>query len=133
MDDAVIELCGHSHPGLLQFFADALGDNAPLFAQRRAATASAKSIPAATPAPVMMLPSMTTRWLTGMAPSGLRCSIAVQWQVARLPVGSPAAPSISEPVHTEVTYFAPAACFRKNSSTPASSIMPCCPARPGTM
>ena len=32
---------------------------------RMAATASAKSIPEATPAPVMTLPSMTTRWLTG--------------------------------------------------------------------
>jgi hypothetical protein len=90
-------------------------------------------MPEATPAPVTILPSTTTRSLAGMAPSRARCSIAAQWQVARLPWRRPAAASTSEPVQTEVTYFAVAACRCRNFSATASSMRSCWPGPPGTM
>ena len=90
-------------------------------------------MPEVTPAPVMMLPSVTTFSATGTAPSAFRCSSAAQWLVARRPLSSPAAPKTSEPVQTEVTYFAARACRRRNSSTSSSSIRSCWPGPPGTM
>jgi hypothetical protein len=68
-----------------------------------AAMVRAKSIPAVTPPPVSRLPSRTTRAATGMAPSAARKSWLAQCVVARLPRSSPAAPSTSAPVQTEVT------------------------------
>ena len=64
---------------------------------------SAKSMPAVTPPPVKTLPSRTTRAGSGIAPNAGSRSRQAQWQAARLPRNSPAAPSTSEPVQTEVT------------------------------
>src|SRR5882672_1888895 len=71
-----------------------------------AASVSAKSIPAVTPPPVIILPSLTTRAASGTAPKTASKSRYAQWQAARFPLINPAAPSRSEPVHTDVTYFA---------------------------
>ena len=59
-------------------------------------------MPAVTPPPVMTSPSRATRAGSGMAPNNDSRSRQAQWQAARLPFNSPAAPSTSEPVHTEV-------------------------------
>jgi hypothetical protein len=64
---------------------------------------NAKSIPAVTPPPVIKLPSRTTRPGSGIAPNSASWSRQAQWLVARLPRKRPAAPSSSDPVHTEVT------------------------------
>ena len=59
-------------------------------------------MPAVTPPPLKMLPSRTTRAVSGIAPKSGSSSRKAQWQAARRPRKSPAAPSSSEPVHTEV-------------------------------
>ena len=61
--------------------------------------------PGRDPAAVIVLPSCTKRPPTGSAPSSRSCSRKSQWQVARLPSSSPAAPSTSEPVQTEVVHL----------------------------
>ncbi len=66
-------------------------------------TARPKSIPAVTPPPVMMRPSCVTRSSVGKAPKAGSNSRDAQWQAARLPCSSPAAPSTRDPVQTEVT------------------------------
>ena len=58
---------------------------------------------AETPAPVMTLPSRTTRPAVGIASNWVRRSRAIQCEVARLPLSRPAAPKTSEPVQTLVT------------------------------
>ena len=68
-----------------------------------AAMVNPKSIPAVTPPPVNKFPSRTTRPSVSTAPSGASRSRDIQCVVARLPCSNPAAPSTSEPVHTEVT------------------------------
>ncbi len=65
--------------------------------------ASARTIPAVTPPPVTRLPSRTTRSRTGVAPNGASSEWNAQCVVARRPRSSPAAPSTSAPVHTELT------------------------------
>ena len=67
------------------------------------AIVSAKSIPAVTPPPVIVPPSTTTRSATGSQPKAESIGSDIQCVVARLPPSSPAAPSTSEPVQTEVT------------------------------
>ena len=62
-----------------------------------------KSMPAVTPPAVMTRPSRTTRPGVGTAPNPDSRSFADQWLVALRPFRSPAAPSTSDPVHTEVT------------------------------
>ena len=63
--------------------------------RRSAATRSAPSIPAVTPAAKTIFPSLTTRSFTGVAPKhGSRCK-AVQWVVAWRPLSSPVAPQIN--------------------------------------
>ena len=66
------------------------------------ATVRAKSIPAVTPPPVITLPSTTTRSATGSHPKAASIGSDIQWVVARLPRSSPAAPSTSAPVQTDV-------------------------------
>ncbi len=51
----------------------------------------------------MTLPSRTTRDASGVAPKLANWSRQPQWQAARFPTSSPAAPSSSEPVQTDVT------------------------------
>jgi hypothetical protein len=68
-----------------------------------AATESATSMPAVTPPPVTILPSMTTRSAAGSAPKGRNNSRDIQCVAARLPRNSPAAPRTSAPVHTLTT------------------------------
>jgi hypothetical protein len=90
-----------------------------------ATTVSAKSIPAVTPPPVMTLPSRTTRPPSGIAPNGVSRSRQAQWQAARLPRSSPAAPSASDPEQTEVTNLAVAASRRNAAKViPPDSIAP---------
>ena len=60
-------------------------------------------MPAVTPPAVNRVPSRTTRPSVGTAPNRVNRSRASQWLVARLPASSPAAPSTSEPVQTELT------------------------------
>ncbi len=60
-------------------------------------------MPAVTPPPVMMLPSMVTRSPVGSAPKFRNASRESQWQAARRPRSRPAAPSASDPVQTAVT------------------------------
>ncbi len=62
------------------------------------------SMPADTPAAVTIFPVVTTRSLTGSAPKRVRKSRMAQWVVALRPSSSPAAPSRSEPLHTEVVH-----------------------------
>src|SRR6202022_1623065 len=68
-----------------------------------AATLSAKSMPAVTPAQVMTFPSRTTRPGSGIAPNGTRRSRQSQWQAARLPRHRPGAPRPTDPRRTQVT------------------------------
>ncbi len=62
------------------------------------------SMPDETPAAVITLPCSTTRLLTGVAPNSASVSSAIQCVVASSPSRIPAAPSTSEPVHTEVVH-----------------------------
>jgi len=64
--------------------------------------ASTKSMPAVTPPPDRMLPSLTMRPSSTMAPKTGSNSRHAQWQAARRPRRKPAAPKMSDPVHTEV-------------------------------
>ena len=60
-------------------------------------------MPAVTPPPVITLPSTTTRSATGSQPNAASIGSDIQCVVARFPRSRPAAPSTSDPVHTEVT------------------------------
>ena len=65
------------------------------------------SIPADTPAAVMIVPCSTTRRSPiGIAPCSRTVSSARQWVVASLPSRIPAAASSSDPVHTDVVHSA---------------------------
>ena len=66
------------------------------------ASRSAMSIPDDTPAAVMIFPCSTTRSGTGHAPVSASSSRAPKWVVAGRPSRSPAAPSTSDPVQTDV-------------------------------
>src|SRR5256885_211386 len=61
-----------------------------------------KPSPAVTPPPDRMLPSLTMRPSSTMAPKTGSNSRHAQWQAARRPRRKPAAPKMSDPVHTEV-------------------------------
>ena len=68
----------------------------------RLASSSAMSIPDETPAAVITLPCSTTRFEVERAPSLSSVSSSSQWVVASRPSSTPAAPSSSEPVQTDV-------------------------------
>ena len=89
-------------------------------------------MPADTPAAVTYFPSMTTRSLTGRAPSGRSRSRASQCEVARRPSSSPAAARISDPVHTDVVQLLAASARRSQSCTGPSPICSSWPGPPGT-
>src|SRR5271154_5826432 len=80
----------------------------------------------------MRLRSTQTRVFVGSAPYAPRYFIAVQCVVALYPFNRPAAPRTSDPVQTDVTYFACADCARTKSSTSSSLTMSSVPAPPGT-
>ena len=69
--------------------------------QSNAASVSAPSIPAVTPAALRCLPSSTTRLSVGIAPKYFRRSNEAQCVVDLTPFSSPAAPQIRAPVQTE--------------------------------
>src|SRR5690606_31759837 len=69
---------------------------------------------------------------TGTAPNSASIGSDAQWLVARRPASRPAAASTNEPVHTEVTQRAPAACARTNSRTTSSVSTSKAPCPPGT-
>jgi hypothetical protein len=73
------------------------------------------SIPAETPAAVMILPCSTIRRSVGMAPKRRRSSRTYQWLVAGMPSRIPAAPRSCEPVQTEVVKVVPG-CTRRIQS-----------------
>src|SRR5204863_140130 len=68
-----------------------------------------------------------------IAPNAVSSSRHAQWQAARRPCSSPAAPSASDPVHTEVTYRAPSASRRSSRRNSASAMaLSVTPNPPGT-
>src|SRR5215470_17462048 len=83
---------------------------------------SPKSIPDVTPPAVTILPSLTMRAFSWVAPTSGSNSVNAQCVVARRPLSNPAAPRIKAPVHTEVTYFAEVDCLRINSIVSRSPI-----------
>src|SRR5262245_22059140 len=87
-----------------------------------AARRRAMSMPAETPAPVMTLPSRIIRSPTGSAPKSRRAPRAAQCVVARSPRSSPAAPSTSAPVHTDVVQVVVACALVSHSITDGSAI-----------
>ena len=97
-----------------------------------AARRNAMSIPDDTPAAVMILPCSTTRSDVGVAPNSFSMSSAAQCVVAFFPCSSPAAPSSSEPVHTDVVHVLPASIARIHSSVASSSMSGRVPMPPGT-
>ena len=78
------------------------------------------SIPDDTPAAVITLPCSTTRRLTGVAPRRPSVSMNAQCVVASSPSRIPAAPSTSEPVHTEVVH-SDASCAARTQPSMCSS------------
>src|SRR5688500_3103414 len=98
----------------------------------RAARRKAISMPAETPAAVMILPSTTTRSLTGVAPNFASRSSTAQCVVARRPSSKPAAPRTSAPVHTDVVHRVVAWAARSQSSTRVLAITGLMSIPPGT-
>ena len=97
-----------------------------------AASESAMSIPADTPAAVTTVPARTTRRETGSAPYWRSVWSSSQWVVASRPTSSPAAPSSSAPVQTEVVHWAPACAPRSHASIASSPVSCRVPRPPGT-
>ena len=97
-----------------------------------AAMLNAKSIPAVTPPLVITSPSRATRLRSGVAPKAVKNSLANQWQAARLPRSSPAAPSASDPVHTDVMKRAVVASRRSSARKASSRMASSMPAPPAT-
>ena len=78
--------------------------NATVEPQSSSTIASARSIPAVTPADVYVLPSRTHMGLRSTLTAGYLClnsSATNQWVVARLPSSKPASASWKAPTHTE--------------------------------
>jgi hypothetical protein len=98
----------------------------------RAASVSAMSIPADTPAAVTTLPCCTTRCPVGSAPYRRSVSSSSQCEVARSPSRIPAAPSSSDPVQTDVVHCDVAWTARSQSSHTASVVSARTPTPPGT-
>jgi len=90
------------------------------------------SIPAVTPAAVTILPSSTKRPPTGSAPNCRSDSSRSQFEVARFPSSSPAAPSTSDPVQTEVVHLVAPSTSRSHCSSSSSCISGRLPMPPGT-
>ena len=99
----------------------------------RAASVRAMSMPDDTPAAVTTLPCTTTRRSVGRAPSSRSWSSEAQWVVASRPFSTPAAPSRSEPVHTEVVHWLVSCATRIQSSSGLGVISSRVPKPPGTM
>jgi hypothetical protein len=69
-----------------------------------AASVSAMSMPALTPAAVTIFPRRTTRSFTGIAPRPASSPFAAQCVVASTPFSTPAPARSSDPVHTDVVH-----------------------------
>src|SRR4029077_14781316 len=89
-------------------------------------------MPAVTPPPDRMLPSLTMRASSTMAPKTGSNSRHAQWQAARRPRRKPAAPKMSDPVHTEVRWRAVAPSRAISLTKRSFSIAARQPPPPGT-
>src|SRR5947207_2728977 len=98
----------------------------------RATSRSAMSMPADTPAAVIIFPCSTTRSETGVAPNSRSSSRTAQWVVARRPRSSPAAARISEPVQTDVVHVVVSWMRRIHASVAGSRMTRSWPRPPGT-
>ncbi len=100
-----------------------------------ATSSRARSIPAEMPADVSTLPTSTTCFSRSTLTSGnaaARRSRLRQCVVAGLPASTPATPSRNDPVHTDVTHFAPAACDFTHATTAGLLTCSRVPHPPGT-
>jgi hypothetical protein len=87
-----------------------------------------------TPAAVTTLPCTTTRCNLGRAPRSRSCSSEPQCVVARSPRNTPAAPSSSEPVQTDVVHWLVSCAVRIQSSNGFGGVVSArVPKPPGTI